>query len=86
MLSEILQKEFREASKITGKNYRDIIRYYHLCEYKDPQDINNCMSPIRLGIVYTELEYYEHKHAIDEEALALTRDYIWFDEEVTHGN
>lgn len=65
----MLEEEFKEASKITGKKYEEITKYYTQC--KKQLDNQN---------IYTTIEYEEQKIEIREQALALTRDYIWFDE------
>jgi hypothetical protein len=64
----MLEDEFREASKITGKSYEDIAGYYALCKTRLTQQI------------YTEYHYHEQQTEIREQALSFTRDYVWFDE------
>jgi len=80
-ITEELEKEFREASKITGKPYRNIATYYRMLCHSDILDPENCCSPIRLGAdIMTEFEYDQYNKEQRETALAFTRDYIWFDE------
>jgi hypothetical protein len=38
LLSKIIEKEFKEAPKITGKSQREIIKYYIGCK----NNLNNC--------------------------------------------
>jgi hypothetical protein len=64
----MLEDEIREATKQTGKDYEDITRYYLLCKK-------------RLGYYdYCEPKYERIRENIKEQAIAYTRDYIWFDE------
>jgi hypothetical protein len=66
----MLEDEFKEASKITGKSYEDITEYYALCKARLTEQI------------YTEYHYNEQQTEIREQALSYTRDYVWFDEKV----
>lgn len=66
----MLEEEFKEASTITGKSYEDIAEYYSLCKKRLEEH----------HIYNTEFEYYEKATEIREQAIAYTRDYVWFDE------
>lgn len=66
----MLENEFRESAKITGKSYEDITEYYQLCKKQLTEH------------TYTEYEYNEKQVEIREQAISYTRDYVWFDERI----
>jgi hypothetical protein len=66
----MLEDEFRDASRITGKSYDLIADYYVAC--KKSLD----------ATIHTEFEFYELKNDVKDLALSFTRDYVWFDEKM----
>jgi len=81
-----IEKQFIEAFKITGKSPINIIKYYLTCKNKldSSEYVKKHFNVIReeINMIYTEVEYDEHIYHIEEEAMAFTRDYVWFDEKM----
>lgn len=73
-IDDIIKSEFKEASKITKKNYYRIWQYFSKMQHK-----NYGMNDIDEEL-YTQSEFESLRWNIYDIALAYTRDYIWFDE------
>jgi hypothetical protein len=69
-IDHVIEKEFKEASRITKKPYSDIANYFLGALHKLDS----------VEVVYTEMEYKETISKYKDVALTYTRDFIWFDE------